>query len=138
MVLYPEVQEACYKEIQEKIKESGKRLLKKFKKHLPHFAERIWGFVTNSDILNYYNCTTRFPRPLLFQTMNSVGSNSKCMKYKRLTPSVCKYIRIREIEFVAKLWRWLLLKMYKFRVKTYAVLDGRSQHFAKSSIFSEK
>ena len=131
MVLYPEVQEACYKEIQEKIKESGKRLLKNLKKHLPHFAERIWGFVTNSDILNYFNCTTRFPRPLLFQTMNSVGSNSKCMKYKRLTPFVCKYIRIREIEFVAKT---LTLTI----VKTYAVLDGRSQHFEKSSIFSEK
>ena len=46
---------------------------------------------------NSYNLATRFPRPLIFQTLNSGPgiSNSLSLKYQRLTPSGCKIYTIR-------------------------------------------
>ena len=49
-----------------------------------------------------YNLTIRFPRPLIFQTINSIRSNSLSLKYQRFTPSGCKDKGVRKYEFVAK------------------------------------
>ena len=46
-------------------------------------------FATNSDFL-------------IFQTINSVRSNSLSLKYQRFTPSGCKAIGVRKCKFVAK------------------------------------
>ena len=52
--------------------------------------------------LNLYTFATRFCyRPLIFQIMNSVRSNSLNMKYQRLTLSECEDIGIRKFKFVA-------------------------------------
>ena len=40
--------------------------------------------------------------PLIFQTMNSVRSNSNSMKNQRFTPLGCKNIGVRKCNFVAK------------------------------------
>ena len=45
---------------------------------------------------------TQCRRPQIFQTMNSVRSNSVSLKYQRPTPSGCKDIGVRKFEFVAK------------------------------------
>ena len=52
--------------------------------------------------LNPYIFATRCSRPLIFQTMNYVRSNSLKLKYYRFKPSGCKDIGIRKCEFVAK------------------------------------
>ena len=49
-----------------------------------------------------YKLATRFPRPLIFQTINSVRSNSLSLKYQRFTTSGCKDIGVRKCKFVAK------------------------------------
>ena len=49
-----------------------------------------------------YISGTRCRRPLIFQTMKSIRSNSLILKYYRFTLSGCKDIDIRKIEFVAK------------------------------------
>ena len=49
-----------------------------------------------------YNLETCFPRPLIFQTINSGRSNSLSLKYQRFTPSGCKDIGVRKYKFVAK------------------------------------
>ena len=59
------------------------------------FCHKLW--FSNSD-----NLTTRFPRPLIFQTINSVRLNSLSLKYQRFTPSRCLDIGVRKCEFVAK------------------------------------
>ena len=51
---------------------------------------------------HYYNLATRFPRPLIFQTINSARSNSLSLKYQRFTPSGCKDIGVRKFKFAAK------------------------------------
>ena len=51
---------------------------------------------------NSYNLATHFPRPLIFQTINSGRSNSLNLKYQKFTPSVCKDIWVRKFKFVAK------------------------------------
>ena len=51
---------------------------------------------------NSYNLATHSPRPLIFQTINSVRSNSLSLKYQRFTPSGCEVIAVRKFEFVAK------------------------------------
>ena len=51
---------------------------------------------------NYYNLATRFPRPMIFQTINSGRSNSLNLKYQKFTPSVCKDIWVSKFKFVAK------------------------------------
>ena len=51
---------------------------------------------------NSYNLATHSPRPLIFQTINSVRLKSQNLKYQRFTPSDCKDIRVRKCEFVAK------------------------------------
>ena len=51
---------------------------------------------------NSYNLATRFLRPLICQTNNSVISNSLSLKYQRFTPSGCKDIGVRKYKFVAK------------------------------------
>ena len=49
-----------------------------------------------------YNLATCFPRPLIFQTINSGRSSSLSLKYQRFTPSGCKDIGVRKYKFVAK------------------------------------
>ena len=39
---------------------------------------------------------------MIFQTMNFIRSNNQSLKYQRCTPSGCKDIVIRKIEFLAK------------------------------------
>ena len=51
---------------------------------------------------NPYIFAARCRRPQLFQTFNSVRSNTLNLKSKRFTSSVRKYIRIRKFELVAK------------------------------------
>ena len=51
---------------------------------------------------NSYNLANRFPRPLIFQTINSGSPNSLSLKYQRFTPSGCKDIGVRKCKFVAK------------------------------------
>ena len=48
------------------------------------------------------NLATCFPRPLIFQTINSGRSSSLSLKYQRFTPSGCKDIGVRKYKFVAK------------------------------------
>ena len=48
---------------------------------------------------NSYNLATRFPRPLIFPTINSGRSNSLSLKYQRCTPSD---IGVRKCNIVAK------------------------------------
>ena len=52
---------------------------------------------------NSYNLTIRFPRPLIFHTINSIRSNSLRLKCQRFTPSGCKDKGARKYEFVAKI-----------------------------------
>ena len=59
-----------------------------------------------------YIFATKCSRPVIFQTINSVRSNSLGLKYKSFTPSGCKDKGIINIEFVAKtqiLFRSLIL-----------------------------
>ena len=56
-------------------------------------------FCHNLWFSNSYNLTTRFPRPLIFQTINSVRTNSLSLKYQI---SGCLDIGVRKYEFVAK------------------------------------
>ena len=49
---------------------------------------------------NSYNIAIHSPRPFIFQTINSVRSNS--LKYQRFTPSGCEAIGVRKSQFVAK------------------------------------
>ena len=49
---------------------------------------------------NSHNLAIHSPRPLIFQTMNSVRSNS--LKYQRFTPSGCEAIGVRKSQFVPK------------------------------------
>ena len=49
-------------------------------------CNKIW-------LSNSYSLATHFPRPLIFQTINSVRSNSPSLKYQRSTPSGCEAIR---------------------------------------------
>jgi len=66
-------------------------------------SQRNWVFATNSDFLIViYNLATRFPRPLIFQNINSGRSKSLSLKYQRFTPSGCKDIGVRKCKFVAK------------------------------------
>ena len=51
---------------------------------------------------NFYKMATHSPRPFIFQTINSVRSNSLSLKYQRFTPSGCEAIGVRKFEFVAK------------------------------------
>ena len=46
--------------------------------------------------------STQFRRRYIFQTMNSVRSNSLSLKYQGFPPLGCQDIRIRKFEFVAK------------------------------------
>ena len=64
--------------------------------------ENEFVFATISNCFPPYILATRCRRPLMFQTMNSVRSNSLSLKYHRCTTSGCKNIGIRKFEFVAK------------------------------------
>ena len=46
---------------------------------------------------------------MLFQTINYVRTNSLSLKSQRLTPSDCKDIKIRKIEFVTKTMSYFIL-----------------------------
>ena len=59
------------------------------------FCHKLW-------FSNSYNLTTRFPRPLIFQTINSVRTNSLSLKYQRFTTVGCLDVGVRKYEFVAK------------------------------------
>ena len=54
------------------------------------FCHKLW-------FSNSYNFATRFPKPLIFQTFNSVS-----LKYQRFTSSGSKDIWVKKCEFVAK------------------------------------
>ena len=57
--------------------------------------------VTNFYFLIPYNLTIRFP-PYIFQTINSIRSNSPSLKYQRFSPSGCKDKGVRKYKYVAK------------------------------------
>ena len=59
------------------------------------FCHKLW-------FSNSYNLATHSPRPLIFQTISSVRSNSLSLKYQRFKPSGCKDEGVRKCEFVAK------------------------------------
>ena len=59
-------------------------------------------FLLQTLTVSPIHLSNRCRRPLIFQTMNSVKSNSLSLKYRRFTPSGCKDIEIRKFEFVAK------------------------------------
>ena len=65
-------------------------------------TERNWVFATNSDFLSPYIFAIQCRRPLIFQTMNSVSSNSLSLKQQMFAPSGCKDIGIWKLEFVGK------------------------------------
>ena len=46
---------------------------------------------------------TRCRRLLIFQTMISIRFNNLELKYKRITPACCKYLKIRKCEIEAKI-----------------------------------
>ena len=52
------------------------------------FNER--DFETNSDFLILLSLIPDVVWPLIFQTMNSAGSNNLGLKFQRFTPSGCK------------------------------------------------
>ena len=56
------------------------------------FKQKGTEFLLLLLFLNFYICATRCCRPLIFQTMNSVGSNSLSLKYQRSTILSCKDI----------------------------------------------
>ena len=51
---------------------------------------------------NHYIFGTKYCRPWIFQTMNSVKSNNLSLKYQRFTTSGSKDIGVSTFEFVAK------------------------------------
>ena len=60
---------------------------------------------------------TQCSKPLIFQTMNFVRSNTTCLKYLRLTPSGCMDMGIGKSQFVAKtqhLYKCLIIKYFAF------------------------
>ena len=56
----------------------------------------------NFLFLNLYICATRCCKPLIFQTMNSIGSNSFSLKHQRFTSTICEDIGIRKFKFVVR------------------------------------
>ena len=52
--------------------------------------QRKWVFATNSNCFSYI-LATKCRKPLIFQTMNSVRSNSHSLKFHRLTPSESEF-----------------------------------------------
>ena len=65
-------------------------------------SEKEMSFCHKLRFSNYYNLAVRFPRPLIFQTINSGRSNSLNLKYQMFTPSGCIDIWVRKLKFVAK------------------------------------
>ena len=59
-------------------------------------------FATNSDFRTPISFATLCCRPLIFQTMNYVRSNSQSFKYQRFTSSYYTDIGVRKFKFVAK------------------------------------
>ena len=59
-------------------------------------------FCTNSDFRTPISFATLCHRPLIFQTMNYVRSNSQSLKYQRFTPSYYTDRGVRKFEFPAK------------------------------------
>jgi len=56
------------------------------------FKQKGTEFLLLLLFLNFYICATRCCRPLIFQTMHSVRSNSLSLKYQRFTSLSCKDI----------------------------------------------
>ena len=65
-------------------------------------GEKELSFCHKLRFANSYSLEIRFPRPLIFQPINSGRSNSLSLKYQRSTPSGCKDIGVRKFKFVAK------------------------------------
>ena len=72
------------------------------------FLKKEMSFCRKLEFFFLYLCT---PMSLIFQTMNSVRSNSLRLKYYRFTPSGYKDKEIRKLEFVAKIQ--FLCKIFK-------------------------
>ena len=70
--------------------------------HFWHDRKELSFFCHKLRFSNPYIFATRFRWSLIFQTMNSVWSNSRSLKYQRFTRSGCKDIGIRKFEIVAK------------------------------------
>ena len=86
---------------------------------------------------NSYNLATCFPRPLIFQTINSVRSNSLRLKYQRSKPSGCKDIEVRKCKFVAK--TQFLYKMQECNIDSYydtTIYPGGAGSFGVPSRFA--
>ena len=64
---------------------------------------------------NSYNLATRFPKPLIFQTINSGRSNSLSLKYQRCSPSLTAFKEFeRWFKFKPRLkYGWFHLKLYQ-------------------------
>ena len=63
------------------------------------FCHKLW---FSNSYLAKNNLATHSLRPLIFQTINSVRSNSLSLKYQRFTSSGFKDIGVRKCKFVAK------------------------------------
>ena len=57
--------------------------------------------ILESDPANSDSSFRQIPFPFIFQTINSARLNSQHLKYQRFTPSSCKDIGMRNLEFVA-------------------------------------
>ena len=66
------------------------------------FCHKLW-------FSNTYISSTQFCTRYIFQTMNSVRSNSLSLKYQGFSPSGCQDIITRKFEFVSKTqFLWLI------------------------------
>ena len=92
-----------------KIHQTKKNVYDHFQKCLRPVSPDFWvtlakelSFCHKLSFSNPYIFVTRWWRPLIFQTINSVRSNNHSLKYQRFTSSDRKVIGIRLFEFLAK------------------------------------
>ena len=64
-------------------------------------SQRKWVFATNSNFVITISLQHQCRRSLLFQTMNSVSSNSLSFEYQRLASSGCRDIGVKN----SSLWK---------------------------------
>ena len=83
----------------------GQRRVLQLVLHISRSSRTCWkelSFCHKLRCSNPFNLAARFPRPLMFQTINSGRSNSLSLKYQRFTPIGCKDIGVRKWKIVAK------------------------------------
>ena len=69
------------------------------------FYHKLW-------FSNSYNIATRFPRPLIFQAINSVRSNNLSLKYQRCPLSGCRDKEIRKWNLHRFMFFWKYFLAY--------------------------